>query len=94
MKTEYIRKQDAVERMVDVIINEFDVGITYAYTLAEDGLNLPPADVVPVRHGHWALVGWHKGMKIVECSCCKKRAIGATDFCPNCGAKMDGGENG
>lgn len=54
----------------------------------------PPADVVQVRHGNWTLVGWHKGMKVVECSCCKKRAIGATDFCPHCGAKMDGGKNG
>ena len=51
---------------------------------------IPVVDAVPVVHGRWKLVAWHRGLKVVECSICIKRAYGATDYCPNCGAKMDG----
>ena len=88
MTNEYISKQDALKGQKTGtfangirLVSEPCVPVDYIESLE-------PADVVQVRHGHWTLVGWHKGMKIVECSCCKKRAIGATDFCPNCGAKM------
>ena len=93
--TEYIRRQDAVERMVDVIINEFDVGATYAYTLAEDGLNLPSADVVPVVHSRWI-----KTADGAECEKCGREAVYQIvddhweyePWCPHCGSKMDEAE--
>lgn len=51
---------------------------------------LPAADVAPVRHGHWI----YGEYDIPHCSECgheiKPNCISA--FCPNCGAKMDGGE--
>ena len=50
---------------------------------------VPAADVEPVRHGRWAHTGYDHGLKVCECSVCKKRAYGSTKFCPNCGAKMD-----
>ena len=51
----------------------------------------PAADVAPVRHGRWDKDGC--------CTVCGEEAIYYwersthvyTDFCPNCGAKMDGG---
>lgn len=51
----------------------------------------PTSDVVPVRHGRWIddMVGY------VECSVCydlEKDVCAIYNFCPNCGAKMDGGE--
>ena len=76
--TEYIRKRDAMDMCGGYI--------ELAYAMA----GIDPADVVPVRHGHWTLVGWYKGLKIAECSCCKYRAIGLNNFCPNCGADMKG----
>lgn len=58
----------------------------------------PVADVVPVVHGHW--IEDHDYLKCPECSVMVKYDftffdIGNWDYCPNCGAKMDGGdENG
>ena len=51
-------------------------------------------DVAPVRHGHWVkekpdvLIHWH-------CSVCKNCYYleePNANYCPNCGAKMFGGE--
>lgn len=68
---------------------------------------IPPAAVVPVRHGKWIL----RGNKIL-CSCCKAvfAEVDEKDlfevhadlpylceiekFCFNCGCKMDGENNG
>ena len=48
----------------------------------------PAADVVPVRHGKWT----HKPdvYGVVYCSECNYELhANSTNFCPNCGAKMD-----
>ena len=59
------------------------------------GLNLmPAADVAPVVHGEWEYIGTDKMGNVFRCSNCANM-IGLdkeTDYCPNCGAKMDGGE--
>ena len=55
---------------------------------------MPAADVAPVRHGCWVkekpdvLIHWH-------CSVCEKCYFleePNADYCPRCGAKMDGGD--
>lgn len=64
----------------------------------------PDADVAPVRHGRWKRIGvkGRKGLPIYPCcSACGMVSAayrseweglrGAWKFCPNCGAKMDGG---
>ena len=56
--------------------------------------NLPAADVAPVVHGEWLLR--HEGCgHYWECSVCHENpciyVTKHTKFCPNCGAKMDGG---
>ena len=59
-------------------------------------LSIPAADVAPVVHGRW--IGSH-GLFQGKCSVCgymtfDKSADWARDYwpyCPNCGAKMDGG---
>ena len=46
------------------------------------------ADVEPVKHGHW--IECNYGLTF-ECSECKyPTEYSLTDYCPNCGAKMDG----
>lgn len=66
--------------------------------------NFPNADVAPVRHGQWIPLTecTNEG---VYCSICKKKVWKSdyaqcskksrnkleSNYCPNCGAKMDGG---
>lgn len=53
----------------------------------------------PVRHGRWltweeqfpAHIPSKKSGLGVFCSTCHKHADNMYDYCPNCGAKMDGG---
>ena len=54
-------------------------------------LNIPASDVVEVRHGRWkSRISW--GCYVCsECSFENDRAY--YTFCPNCGAKMDGGQD-
>lgn len=51
----------------------------------------PAADVAPVVHGRW--LNWvNKVGYLVWCSECNKHnKTEKTHYCPNCGAKMDGG---
>ena len=68
---------------------------------------MPAADVVEVRHGEWIEtqepLGWCD-VDCAECSVCHESWIIDEDssigeyecmwhYCPNCGAKMDGGNN-
>ena len=56
-----------------------------------DVKRLPTADVTEVKHGEWK----HYSTTMMECSICGKHtAKHRYNYCPNCGAKMDGGETG
>ena len=46
----------------------------------------PAADVAPVRHGKWL----HRKNGVAYCSECEVDTVeDKTNYCPNCGAKMD-----
>ena len=47
----------------------------------------PSADVTEVRHGEWELSFDKNSYK---CSLCKFKYRFIDNFCPNCGARMDG----
>lgn len=69
---------------------ERDVALTQ---LEEYGVSLgEKADVMKVRHGRW--VNTHSDSEFAQCSLCKYPVYAAwiwnlTNYCPNCGAKMD-----
>ena len=53
-----------------------------------DALEAKLAESAPVRHGHW--IECNYGLTF-ECSECKyPTEYSLTDYCPKCGAKMDG----
>lgn len=60
------------------------------YVPLRDIVSAPTIDAEPVRHGHWCDNGI-KGSILNGCSICGY-TCGAYSFnyCPNCGAKMDG----
>ena len=51
---------------------------------------IPAADVAPVVHGRWIMHDDEFGLTC-ECSVCHIETMGDGNYCPNCGAKMDGG---
>ena len=58
----------------------------------------PAADVVEVRHGRWHDVYMSSASSFVgTCSVCGKSndipPVPLAKYCPNCGAKMDGGQD-
>lgn len=59
---------------------------------------IPTADVVEVRHGEWIEFEDNFFDTLYQCSVCKEEFVLAEgtpsenlwNYCPNCGAKMDG----
>ena len=49
---------------------------------------LPAADVAPVRHGRWMCVDTDTEQFFL-CNICKKKEYWESNYCPNCGCKMD-----
>lgn len=100
---DYISRKDAVEWFMAFI--HMDENAISADTVVTDLKNaIPAADVVPVRHGTWDgktlstfLSLDHTGAPIYGhspvyvCSCCGRYSILQTNYCPHCGANMDGG---
>lgn len=86
---EYIERRAANDAVVDAIWH----GKRSMHDVASAINSVPNADVAPVRHGRWIDGNPY-------CPICKKdkfRGLDADvwsdwkpDYCPNCGAKMDG----
>ena len=77
---EYIERDALVERL-----KKEECDCEWLWTI----LDIPAADVSPVKHGHWVkeksdvLIHWH-------CSVCKNCYYldePNANYCPNCGAK-------
>ena len=75
-----------------------DMPIYYKPAIAEV-INVLVMDAQEVRHGHW--INHYDDIwpveSTMECSLChEEQGIDMldTNYCPNCGAKMDGGEDG
>ncbi|MEE0408407.1 MAG: hypothetical protein UDO37_06430 [Oscillospiraceae bacterium] len=68
--------------------------IEYAYAAEQLLDEIPAADVAPVVHGRWVCVHKIDPISGYRCSKCR-RIVGfdLTPYCPNCGAKMDGGDS-
>ena len=91
--TVYIKREDAIDAVLDVYYNTPDIDLS-GKRLEAAILNIPAADVAPVRYGRWVSVP-HKLARV--CSVCNRDEpykfadidADVYDYCPNCGAKMD-----
>lgn len=86
MAEEYIKKEDAIQSVMNHDLLKSDWSRAWAEYMLEDATT---ADVAPVRHGRWAETVTD-GFLFVSCSACGFKT-GRIDYnyCPNCGAKMD-----
>lgn len=93
---EYVTKEQVIDWFRPY--GHMDESIPYE-TMVSDLRGMPAADVAPVRHGRWERVipskSAAKWSTKVSCSNCHSAGYAHHKYCPNCGAKMDGGaDNG
>ena len=76
--------------MADYIEREAVLNILASKNAPWDGyqkvLELPIADVQPVKHGQWIPDEYI----YFNCSCCGCVEVRTSAYCPDCGARMDG----
>jgi hypothetical protein len=54
--------------------------------------SFPAADVAPVKIGFWKISGVNPANNVIgnfKCSLCARTSLDDSDYCPNCGAKME-----
>ena len=77
-------------RLIDADkLDIYDVSPAYGMCVMgvtqEDIDDAPTVEAEPVRHGRWTVTRW-----FVQCSECGEAfPLTPTNYCPNCGAKMD-----
>ena len=98
---EYIEREALMRRIKEIHCAECDSyhGVRCRACWVDDTLDYidsePAADVAPVRHGRWISKNHHGYEWTFVCSNCDYvdgyPFNDRHNYCPNCGAKMDGG---
>ena len=104
MPKEYIEREALIDKIGTVPLwtgcreDSYTFELHLALVAIEKGLKkliseLPAADVVSVKHGEWIYDHWCE-FKCSECGQLSdsKPYKGKERYCPNCGARMDGGK--
>lgn len=105
MMDEYIKRNDVYDALnyeqceiCDNIISCSSCSIDDLFKAIK---HIPAADVVEVRHGEW--IEWRPNITAIcltgdtvlyACSKCTAKYTSVSNYCPECGAKMDGGGDG
>lgn len=103
--TDYIKREDAKDAVINVVgwdsiaryVDEMskhfctkDNDYYDALIDAEDAIDdLPSEDAAPVRHGRWEVIDAEEPRRY-GCSACKRLSWHMDNYCPYCGARMDG----
>lgn len=96
--SDYIERDAVLRHYKDVdksLVDSLSHAILKALTVYVE--DLPAADVAPVKHGTWEKTPTYG---VLMCSACRDCYIDENfldgkkwNFCPECGAKMDGGDD-
>lgn len=92
---EYIDKGTAIAKLTALEVTGPHATMISAKRLLAD---IPAADVAPVMHGRWEYISQTLNtLSQLRCPFCGWWSLdpsvdGAYNYCPNCGAKMDGAE--
>lgn len=101
MAKEYIERNDVMDRITFCRMEDPETKVerVTGVVRTKDILAIPAADVVEVKRGRWV----HTDEALTldakdECSECSfhtviRRNLSRLAYCPNCGAKMDGGND-
>ena len=87
------------KRLIDAnaLIEEANAEGAYGYVDAFQIANAPTVDAVEVKHGRW-IPAMHIGDCCYRCSECQflrdAYLLDIGNYCPNCGARMEGDVNG
>lgn len=88
----YIREQsEECQKAFEELGGESGIYADAYNDLAEDFYSIPAADVAPVVHGRW-VTHYRSGTTVADgyvSTCCDMWNSRKSDYCPNCGAKMD-----
>ena len=104
MSKYYINRDALVEWLKRIPLKDLSDGRGLCRVIFEDDFKkaikkMPKgiiADVAPVRHGRWVEKEKYTFGIMYDCSLCEDRILDnghPWNYCPNCGAKMDGGED-
>lgn len=88
---EYIDRSVAIARLTYLEVTDANATMADAKRVLAD---IPAADVAPVVHGRWLCADDFVICLQCEAEMNQKNSLGVDNFknyCPNCGAKMDGG---
>ena len=103
---DYIRREDALFALRKAERGGSMTALTRLERAYAEIREMPAADVAEVVHGQWEETDWREydaqscetirypkaAIVCTNCRCAfKKDALWKRDFCPSCGAKMDGG---
>ena len=96
--------EETAKNSLEMNVNTFVIALGFAYMFDRED-DFPTIDAQPVKHGKWIECDYKKlehgfietfPNKGVCCSNCRtvfrKRDLWIKNYCPNCGARMDGGD--
>ena len=93
---EYIKREAALEESVE-LYHWCGYEDRYGDFVPVDAIQrIPAADVAPIRHGRWIEQQKYTFGIMYDCSICDNRILDnghSWNYCPNCGARMDGGDD-
>lgn len=86
---EYIKRETAVKAANEWVSEACMAPVMRVSRLLDKLQKVPAADVAPVVHGHRV----DNGGSYARCSQCDGVLPLCANYCPNCGAIMDGGDS-